>query len=146
MKVLVCYTSKHGATEKYMQWLAETLHADLKRFDEIDRKYDFSDYDTVVVSSGTYASFMALNKFLKHHWKELQRKRVVVVAVGASPAEDPWSHKSYNRIPDHIRDGISYIKIMGETPEKARPDDYQSPVVRENLDAVISLIKQTSSN
>ena len=76
MKSLICYKTKHGATEKYMHWLADAINAELKTFDEIDRKDNFSDYDVLVVSSGTYAGLMPLNRFLKRHWKNLEDKKV----------------------------------------------------------------------
>lgn len=140
MKTLICYTSKNGTTERYMRWLADDLQADIRTFGEIPRNYDFSGYDTVVVSSGTYIGFMKLTKFLKKRWNVLRFKKVVAVAVGAAPADDPWSIKSYERIPTEIRDGISYIKIVGEEPEKSRPTDYESPVEHANLEPVMALI------
>jgi menaquinone-dependent protoporphyrinogen IX oxidase len=141
MRVLICFKSKHGATERYMQWLSEELGADVRTFDDIDRKYDFHDYDTVVVSSGTYAGFMSLNRFLKRHWDQLESKNVIAVAVGAALADDPWSLKSYNRIPDKIRGKIRYIKIIGDSAGSSRVADYHSPVKRENLNEVIDMVR-----
>ncbi len=141
MRVLICFKSKYGATGRYMRWLSEELGADIKTFDDIDRSYDFHDYDTVVVSSGTYAGFMSLNGFLKRHWNQLESKDVIAVAVGAAPADDPWSLRSYNRIPDRIREKIRYIKIIGDSAGSSRVADYQSPVKRENLDEVIDMVR-----
>jgi len=140
MKSLICYKTKHGATEKYMHWLADAINAELKTFDEIDRKDNFSDYDVLVVSSGTYAGLMPLNRFLKRHWKNLEDKKVVAVAVGAAPANDSWSQWSYKRITQKIRDKIKYFKILGETPENARPAGYVSQVKKDNLKEVIAYI------
>lgn len=139
--MLICFKTKHGATERYMNWLAEEIGAELKNFKEITRKEDFSGYEIVVVSSGTYAGLMPLKRFLKKYWGKLQSKRLVVVAVGAAPAEDPWSLRSYNRIPEKIREKIKYFKIMGDTPQGARKSDYVSPVVRANLKEVVDYIK-----
>jgi hypothetical protein len=149
VRTLICFKTKHGTTEKYMRWLAEGLGADLKSFDEIARSYDFSGYDTIIVSSGTYASFMPLTKFLKRHWKNLSNKKVIAVAVGAAPADDPWSLKSYNRIPEHIREHIQYVKIMGEPAGAAKseqPTAQKSPVKLENLDAVFEIVREANSN
>ncbi len=147
MKTLICFKSKHGTTEQYMEWLAEELDADLKSFDEIARGYDFSGYDMIVVSSGTYAGFMPLTKFLKRHWDALSSKKVIVVAVGAAPADDPWSLKSYNRIPEHIREHIQYTKILGEPAGAAKTNqsaDYENPVKLENLDAVFEIVREAN--
>jgi menaquinone-dependent protoporphyrinogen IX oxidase len=140
MKTLIAYKSKYGTTEKYMKWLADDLGAEMKRFDEVNRAFDFSAYDLIIVSSGTYAGFMPLNRFLKRFWKTLQDKNVLAVAVGAALAEDSWSKRSYNKIPEKIRSQIKYIKILGEMPSKARPADYESCVKRENLDGVLKLV------
>lgn len=141
MKTLICFKTKHGATEKYMNWLKAEISSNIKTFDEFSRNDDFSDYDTIVISSGTYAGLMPLNRFLKRNWEKLKNKNVIVVAVGAAPADDKWSLWSYNRIPLKIRENIKYFKIMGDTPEKARPKDYTSPVKIENLKEIILYLK-----
>lgn len=141
MKTLICYKTKHGATEQYAKWIAEATKGKLKRFDEIDRKFDFSPYDQIVVSSGTYASLMPLNRFLKRQWKKLEGKKVVVVAVGAAPADDSWSLRSYNYIPKNIQAKVKYFKIMGEVPENARPKDYKTQVKKENLKEILDILK-----
>lgn len=139
MKTLVCYKSKYGATEKYAKMLAAETSADLIEFGEA-KKDCFTDYDTIVISSGTYMGLMPLTKFLKKYWKRLQEKKVVVVAVGAAPADDNWSDFSYKRIPEKIRDRIKYYKIMGEDPEPARKEGYITKVKKENLKEIINFL------
>jgi menaquinone-dependent protoporphyrinogen IX oxidase len=141
MKTLVCYKTKAGSTEKYAKWITEATGADLKRFDEIPRRDTFEGYDCVVVSSGTYAGFMPLNRFLKRHWKNLEGKKVVVIAVGAAPADDPWSIRSYNRIPEKIRNNIQYFKLMGEDPGYDKKENYVPKVKKENLKPVLAVLK-----
>lgn len=128
-----------------MSWLTDEVDADLKKFDQIPRRYDFSGYDLVVVSSGTYMGMMPLNRFLKRHWKRLQDKKVVVVAVGAAAPDDPWSIRSYNHIPEKIRNKIAYFKIAGEMPDKNRPTNYVSPIKKENLKEIIAKIQDLSA-
>jgi len=140
MKNLICYKTRFGATKKYMEWLAEAINADLRTFSETKGKDAFSNYDTIVVSSATYAGLMPLNHFLKKNWKHLQDKNVIVVAVGAAAADDPWSIKSYNRIPQKIRDKIKYFKIRGEDPDSSKKPDYVSLVNKENLVPIIKFV------
>lgn len=140
MKSLICYKTKGGATKKYAEWIAEDLNSDILTFSDV-KKETFDNYDLVIVSSGTYAGLMPLNRFLKRHWKRLENKRVVVVAVGAAPADDPWSLRSYNRIPEKIRGKIKYFKLMGEDPEMSRPKDYVPKVKKENIKPVLAAIK-----
>jgi menaquinone-dependent protoporphyrinogen IX oxidase len=145
MKILICYKTKGGATEKYAKWMAEALKADIKTYAELGRRFDFSAYDTVIVSSGTYMGLMPLNRFLKRNWKRLVDNKVVAVAVGAAPAEDNWSTWSYNRIPHKIREKIQYFKIMGEDPEGARKlqgSKYVSKVKKENIKEILAYLKK----
>lgn len=139
MKTLICYKTKGGATQKYAQWLSEQTKGDLRKFDEI-KKDSFNGYERIIVSSGTYAGLMPLNRFIKKNWKNIQEKEVVVVAVGAAPADDKWSLWSYNRIPEKIRTKIKYFKVMGEDPENARPANYKSKVKKENLKPVFEVL------
>lgn len=141
MNTLICYKTRKGATKKYTQWLAEEIKADVKTFNEVPRRETFEDYDTVIVSSGTYAGFMPLNRFLKRHWKYLQNKNVVVVAVGAAPADDNWSLRSYRMIPEKIREKIKYFKIMGGDPSKGPKEMDMSGVKKSNLKEVLVVLK-----
>jgi len=124
-----------------MKWLAEDLAAEVKSFDQVGRDFDFSGYELVIVSSGTYCGLMPLNRFLKKFWKKLEVMKVIAVAVGAAAADDSWSVKSYKRIPEKIRSKIEYVKLIGEMPNAAKAANYQSPVKRENLGVVLEKIK-----
>ena len=42
----------------------------------------------------------------------LKDKKVILIAVGAAPMDDSWSIRSYEKIPQHIRDGIKYFKSI----------------------------------
>jgi phosphopantetheine adenylyltransferase len=116
------------------------IEAEIMEFDRIGHKFDFSKYDTIIVSSGTYMGLMPLNSFLKRNWKKLRNMNVVAVAVGAAPAEDPWSKWSYDRISRRIRDKIKYFKILGESAGKDK-EQKPSPVKRENLAEIIKYMK-----
>lgn len=113
MKIAVVYKSLLGSTKKYATWICEEFHADLFKFGSIDSQ-TLENYDIVVVASGTYASQMPLIGFLKNHWDILQNKRVVVVAVGMAPPDDPQSLASYELIPAEIQDEIYYFKLPGK--------------------------------
>lgn len=113
MKVAVIYKTFLGTTKKYAQWIAEEYDADLLKFNEITDEV-LNNYDLVVVTSGTYAAQMPLINFLKKYWQVLRTKRVVVVAVGMAPPDDPQSIKSYELIPDHIQSLIHYFKVPGK--------------------------------
>lgn len=113
MKIAVVYKSLLGSTKKYATWMAEECKADIFKFGMVDEA-TLEKYDIVIVMSGTYAAQMPLIGFLKKHWSVLQNKKVVVVAVGIAPADDPQSLASYELIPAEIQDGIHYFKVPGK--------------------------------
>jgi menaquinone-dependent protoporphyrinogen IX oxidase len=112
LKTIIFYNSKLGSTKKYAKWLGETVKGEVKGFRQYSKK-SVETAETVVVMSGTYAGQMPLVKFLRKHWKDIASKKVVVVAVGAAPADDPASKKSYELIPAEIRKAIKYFKLPG---------------------------------
>ena len=141
MKTLITYQTRNGATEKYMNWLAGELNCDICKFEKTSRHFDFSPYDTVVVGSGTYAGFMPLKRYLKRHWEQLKGKKVVAVAVGAAPADDPWSIRSFKKIPEKIRNEITYFKLMGESlgkEAKEKPSDVKKEKLKPVLAAILN--------
>ena len=133
MKVLIVYKSFLGSTKEYAEWLSQMVDGSAQRWKDV-KDSDLENSDVVVVSSGTYAGWMPLSRYLKKKWNLLRDKRVVVVAVGAAPAEAEWSVRSYDRIPKDIRESIEYFKIPGKA------GDDSSNVKKENLNPIVSYI------
>lgn len=113
MKTVIFYKSWLGSTKKYAGWLSESLKSENYGFGEFGTE-KLHDADTVVVMSGTYAAQMPLVGFLKKNWNALKGKKIIVVAVGAAPADDEQSKTSYELIPEEIRKEISYYKVPGK--------------------------------
>jgi hypothetical protein len=113
VKVAIAYFSLLGSSRKYASWLAADLRADLLEFRKAT-DVELSKYDTVLICSGTFGSWMPLTGFLRSHWRVLSTKQVVVVAVGSVPADDPSSLQALEAIPDEIRKSISYFKLPCE--------------------------------
>jgi menaquinone-dependent protoporphyrinogen IX oxidase len=107
MRTAICYKFVLGSTKKYATWLSEDLQASLFTFDEVDTA-TLDLYDIVIILSGTYAMKMPLVNFLEKYWEVLQTKKLVVVAVGMVPSENEESKKSYEVIPEQIRNKIHY--------------------------------------
>ncbi|VVB75069.1 Flavodoxin domain protein [Candidatus Tiddalikarchaeum anstoanum] len=112
-KTLIVYKSFLGSTRKYAKWLTDELKSDIVDMWSV-RLEKLKEYDTIIVMSGTYANWMPLTGFLTKNWPTIQDKKVIVVAVGAAPENDPYSKSSYNKIPEHIRNKIKYFKIYGK--------------------------------
>lgn len=86
-RIVIVYHSKYGSTKKYAQWLAQMLDAELLESKKC-RIEDLKPYEVIVYAGNIYASSLAGSTLLKKNLNHLDGKRVVFLAVGASP-EDP---------------------------------------------------------
>jgi len=137
METVIVYRSILGITKKYATWLAEDLKADLFTFNKVEQ-VDWSAYDAVIIASGTYASWMPLTGFLKKHWPILKDKKVIVVSVGISPEDTPYTRQILEKIPEEIRKTVKIVRlpgaIFGKTPSET------GVVKRENIKKVIKFV------
>jgi menaquinone-dependent protoporphyrinogen IX oxidase len=85
--IVVVYHSKYGSTQRYAQWLAQLLDADLLESKKC-RIDDLAPYEVIVYAGNIYASALAGSSVLKKNFGRLAGKKIVFLAVGASP-EDP---------------------------------------------------------
>ncbi len=111
-KTVIVYQTLLGSTKKYANWLHHETGAGMFTTKQIGGSA-LSDYDQIVVMSGTYAAQMPLIKFLVKNWSYIKNKKVVIVGVGAAPSDDEQSRKSYELIPEDIRSKIIYFKLPG---------------------------------
>lgn len=95
MKTLVIYSSKTGFVRKYAEWIAEELRADLFPADRTHKSI-FRSYDTIIYGGGLYAGGINGIGLIKKSLSELEGKKVIVYASGASP----WSEKVLNEVRD----------------------------------------------
>jgi hypothetical protein len=110
MKVAVVYFSVLGSTAKYARWLAEEVKADVLQYRQATDER-LGDYDVVVACSGTYGGWLPLTGFLKKHWRVLSAKRVIALAVGSVPLEEPSARRAFETIPEGLRQQIVYHKL-----------------------------------
>lgn len=100
MKTLIIYTSQTGFTKKYTDWIAEKAKADVLELKDAQKKNDafFKEYDAVI-----YASWCMAGKVVKANWffdkaQNLKDKKLAVVAVGASPNDNPEVDVAMNNL------------------------------------------------
>ncbi len=133
MKTAIIYKTKTGSTKKYADWLAAAIDAKVMPFDQA-AEADLSSFERLIVSSGTYAGRMPLTKFLKENWEKLEDKKIVILAVGAAPEDNWWSHISYRLIPAKIRKSSTYRKLPGDIGKSIKEEaakKYLERVVRD---------------
>ena len=116
MKTLVVYTSQTGFTKRYAGWIAEKAKADLFDLKDVQGKDAsfFEAYDALV-----YAGWCMAGKLVKVNWfldkaPHLTGKKLVVVAVGASPNENPdVAVFMQNILPDEHRQYVKAFYCQG---------------------------------
>ena len=94
---IIMYQSKYGATKKYANWLAEMTGFDCMETQKATLDI-VSQYNTIVLCGGIYASGIAGLYFLKKHFRDLNGKKIAVFCVGASPYDEQAINeiKKYN--------------------------------------------------
>ena len=85
---LVVYSTKHGSTERYAQWIAADCGADLRRAGETKAE-DLLRYDTIIYGGCVYQGTLRGADLLKKNLEKLRGKKLAVFAVGLThPADD----------------------------------------------------------
>ena len=139
MKTLIIYRSLFGTTKRYAELLHEEIESDMEKHNKIDGQA-LSKYDLVILCTGTYAGWISLQGYLKKHWNILNGREVILLVIGAIPVDNQWSIRSYEKIPEYIRQGIKYFKlpiqINSRNIDKVRKD---------KLAPVIEYIKSVTS-
>lgn len=112
-KTVVVYRSKTGFTKNYACWLATRLNCTLLEGEKTNIK-DLEAYDTIIYGSGLYASGISGIKLITKNFEQLKDKRLIVFAVGASPARKeliPELRKA--NIPVEQQDKIAFYYLRG---------------------------------
>lgn len=114
MSTLILYTSKTGATEKYVSWLQEGLKNCTIQNIEQDSNLDFGPYQRIIFALPTYGGVINKKELLENNWDQIKSKDVYLVVVGGVPQEASWSQRSYKSIKQEVREGLQgYVKIIG---------------------------------
>ena len=87
---IVIYNSQSGFTKRYAEWISQACGCECAEFKQGIKK-DLSGYDTIVFGGWCMAGGITKLSWLKKHLSALSAagKKIIVYAVGASPAESP---------------------------------------------------------
>ena len=112
MKTLIVYTSQTGFTKRYAEWIAEKSQADIFNLKEIQKNNEtfFNEYDAII-----YAGWCMAGKVVKLNWfleraANFKDKKLAIVAVGASPNENPEVDQATNNLLS--AEQMQYIKVF----------------------------------
>lgn len=86
-KGIIIYQSKYGATKKYVKWLQDMTDFHCAEISKTSMS-EVSQYGTILLCGGVYASGIAGLSFLKKNIEKLKDKRIAVFCVSASPYDE----------------------------------------------------------
>ena len=116
MKTIILYRTKTGAAKQYAQWFSEELtESTVEQLDHVSID-KVAGFDTVIFVLPTYGGLIDGKDFLVSGWPKLDNKKIYLIAVGMVPQNESWSVKSYNLLPENVRNGLAgYVKLPGIT-------------------------------
>lgn len=114
MSVLILYESKYQSTKQYCKWLAEEIPNSKVLPTSQASEEILKQFDIIVVGSCTYGTKIAGVRFLIKNWNLLSNKKIYLFAVGMIPVDHEDSKKSFELIPDTVRNNlVGYTKLLG---------------------------------
>ena len=109
---LVLYTTKHGATQRYAQRIAEPLDALVKdaAYGRVERA---KTYDAIVLGCPVYMGKIKGLDFIADHAKDLADKRLVLFTCGLyDPAQADVRKKLEEQVAEKLGDALRYISVF----------------------------------
>lgn len=99
MKTLIVYTSQTGFTQRYAEWLAEEMKADilnLKEAQKKDKTY-FDSYDAIIYGGWAMAGTVTKVKWFLDKASSWEDKRLALFCVGGGPNDSPDIEEMFNK-------------------------------------------------
>lgn len=111
---LVIYAGKYGTTERYAQWIAKELRADLYPLYRVTGK-TLLRYDTVIYGGAVYNGAIQGIRFLKKHLAELKARRLILFTVGLTmPGDEAAFHAMLDRnLSPEEQEGLRAYHFLG---------------------------------
>ena len=100
MKTLVIYTSQTGFTKRYAEWISEELDADIYELKDVKKKTNdfFETYEAIIYAGWCMAGMVVKVKWFFEKSACWNNKKLSIVAVGASPNDNPEVDEFLNNL------------------------------------------------
>lgn len=100
-RTAVIYSSKYGYTQRYAQWIGESLSCPVYPKSKFKAE-QLSQYDTIIYGGGLYAGGVSGISLITKNWEILQNKNVILFTCGLA---DPADRQNT----DHIKESLSKV-------------------------------------
>ena len=96
MKSIILYSTKYGATKKYVDFLVEETKFDCI---EVSKIKDVKEYDTIILCGPVYMSKIKGISFIHKNYDKIKDKKIAVFGVGASLVDEATINelKTFNK-------------------------------------------------
>ena len=120
MKTLVVYSSRHGSTAQYAQWIAEDLGVSALPIQKAGRQ-DLEGAEQLVIGSSVQIGKLTISSWLQSHWASLQGKKLVFFSVsGTKPEETEKIGEIFSKsMTDEMQGQMKRFSLLG----RMRMDD-----------------------
>lgn len=114
---VVVYASNYGATERYAEWIAADLSADIFERKQI-KLAQLMDYDTIIYGGGLYAGGISGVSLLVKNFEALKDKNIIVFTCGLADPTDEENikgiHKGIDKVfSPSIKENITFFHLRG---------------------------------
>ena len=113
-KITVVYATKYGSTQRYAQWIAEELGAELVSFEKADIN-QLALCDTVIFGSCVYAGRIQGINFMKNNRDTLEHTRLLIFTVGLTQPGDEVAYQQVldKNFTEEERKGLQFFHFPG---------------------------------
>lgn len=112
-RIAVVYRSKSGFTEKYANWINETIGGDLLRGKETKIE-DLLGYDVIIYGGGMYAGGINGLKLITGNFEKLKEKKLIVFTLGATPVRpEIYEEVKNSNLTKEQQERIAFFLLRG---------------------------------
>ncbi|ASU34112.1 flavodoxin domain-containing protein [Mucilaginibacter xinganensis] len=87
MKGIIIYQGKYGATERYAQWLNESLHLSIMKAGDATPEI-LAGYDLIILGSSVYVGKLVMRKWLEQNLSLFTGKKLIMFIVCGTTSEN----------------------------------------------------------
>lgn len=112
-RAVVIYNSRYGSTRRYAEWIAEGADADI--LETTSTKIgDLFKYETIIFGGSLHAVGIKGLKLITRNFEVLSDKKIIVFAVGCSPARDEdIKHVISSNFSETMMNNIKFFYLRG---------------------------------
>lgn len=114
MKNIIVYSSKHGSTKAYAEWLAQSLEIECLSIEKV-RSSQLQEADGVILGSAIYMGHLRIADWLLENWHHIKGKKLALYSVSATDPEDAKVKSMIQEsLPREYIEGMKFFHLPGK--------------------------------